>query len=113
MGADRADYIILGVRVSYTSSEADSHEKFKDFYENSHDENPRDLPISIVEDGMSGKYTFIGRVLLKALYGKDLGIFDLGSIDNNFRKLIQDIIYDKFPEYKGTPISVYVFTHWH
>lgn len=71
MGVRRTDYIMLGVKLPYSfipkDSDGDTPEEFR-LYEDSvyGDDIKSHNGLTMVSDGMGGRYVFIGKVLQRA-----------------------------------------------
>jgi len=118
MGTDRTDYVMLAVKFPYetVAYDEDKYDKYLDLYEDNgyRSEIKEHDGLTMVSDGMSGEYAFVGKVLAKAVEeeGEGLPITDCSIVKNSIE--MQEKISNIFGVDKAhIDIKIWVFTHWH
>ena len=124
MGTTANQYLMVGVKLPYRSCKLGDEDKFEPFYDETYKEaiNHHD-GLCVISDGMDGKYTFIGRVLEKAINDYWInGPIDCeraGGIYNSpaGKEMLAALITKTFPELEllvePCDIGVWFFTHYH
>jgi hypothetical protein len=110
MGVQRTDYIMVGVKLSYTEEWADKVEDYTNYSRNS--ERIKTSGLTAVTDGMNGEYIFIGKVLHTDSIDNGFPVFDCSEIRTKDIKETQKKIF-KYFNMENAPVKLYVFTHWH
>lgn len=114
MGVDKKDYVMFAVDITDKKIDFydDENEKFLPYIE-----GHKDCEFAIVDDCMSGRYCFFGKVLKTA---EDYDGFDREPIDISFEN-VSDIKESICVEYmklfneliKMNDIKLYCFTKWY
>lgn len=119
MGVRTTNYIVVGVKFNYEDFEEDFLENVysNDLDDNAYDEAIRsnDDGISIIADGMSGKYVVIGKILSKRCDGKGFKMTEISdnwSNDKVKENLADSIAKVTTKQFNPYGIRVYVFTHY-
>jgi hypothetical protein len=115
MGVDRTDYVMFGVDIS------DLDIDWTDYVPEI--EGAPDRKFDMVDDGMSGIYTFVGKILAKAEGpdGWEEPVDILSLIDSEFKAGKDSIahndtiknIVEEFTGIKAKDFNLLVFTHFH
>jgi len=130
MGVDRTDYVIVGVNVPYDDFYAgvshpndgdgmDHYEKYCEPYvDDSHKSEIHERDgLTMIFDGMNGKYVIVGRVLAKARasHGEGLPMIDCSLPPESEVKLLSALIGKCFPflDMAHYPIRVWALAHYH
>ena len=116
MGTDRTDYIILGVKVSFShvAEDDDNYNILLDLYEdNAYQDGitPHD-GVNMVSDGMNGEYAVVGRILAKSTY-EGLPMTDCSINYTQFELDLLARVINKITGLIDPEIKVFAFTHWH
>lgn len=102
-------YVMCGVKLPYDKE--DHFETLEVYYDSAFQGVHHYKGLCIVDDGMSGEYMFIGRVLAKT---KDHQHFDVPmavSISELEKELIASLIETQFG-IKEPAVQVWVFSHY-
>ena len=126
MGVDFTHYVVYGVYYDFDIAEKfddeEEYEKILDELEdNAHSEKISDGIVTI-SDGMSGNYTFIGKVIQKSVLEHG-GVIPVTRCDNVLKEDIDEVltfvknheVLSKLndPEVPDCNVGVFVFTHAH
>lgn len=105
-------YLMFGVKLPFEKSEF-SYEKYEPYLDSPFEGIRHHNGLCVVDDGMNGKYMFIGRVLAKSLDGNHIeGPFDCTtelSITN--KDMLSALIRTQFGIEKPE-IKLWFFTHY-
>jgi hypothetical protein len=121
MGVARCDYVMVAARFDlelFDEAAGDKLDEIDDLYsDNSYSEKVTSHnELTIVADGMCGKYLFLGAVYAKATDdGSGFGVIDLdeaeamrhtvaGQVGEELKTLGLDLPFE---------VKTYIFTHWH
>ncbi len=114
MGVNRTDYVMLGVKFDFKEMrERDPDcEIFEEYRDNGYkDKVTSHNDITLIEDGMCGKYAIAGKVLDKSTesgMGLKMCTYEASKKE---KKEIEKLV-EKHIGIKGDA-KIYVFTHWH
>lgn len=123
MGVSMNQYLFWGVKVAYDCVDSGLKEEFEEFEDSFHDNGYRKevrshFGLTLISDGMGGKYRVIGRVLEKADPGYPIkSVFEIPKPTEAEEEMLRALIDLQFAKYipsvKDAPISVMVITHYH
>lgn len=92
MGVDTTNYIVFGYKLPYSifgdSEWDDFYNKFEDYIESTYDDKYKKRLLSIIADGMGGKYVVVGKII-------DRTDSDCYCFSNNFNVIPSSIITDE------------------
>ena len=130
MSIGRVDYVIVGMKFPFKAIFPDCQndsetEQYLDKYDLYLDDYYKEAitehdGLTLVADGMNGKYVIIGKVLRKATIDQGIDIIntaeempveEFGPIALAIRKLVRKLVGDTVDQ-QGT-MGMWVFTHWH
>jgi hypothetical protein len=127
MGTSQTQYVVVGIKVSSKQAQRvlSLCPEFSDeaYYDNSYDKKiTAKNGLTIIQDGMSGKYIVIGKVLAKGDESEGLKMTFI-ELENNTLLEVLHKIWKSFPaliDREAYPFltndiksGVFVFTHWH
>lgn len=117
MGVDATHYVMIGIRLPYKHfpEEFSESEQYEAMHDNAYNDDFSE-GVSIVTDGMNGKYAVVGRVIEKGVSDHGNGIDMTEIVGKALRnpKLIREI-REALGEYAPETIqlSAICFTHYH
>ena len=119
MGVERCDYVIVGVKLDYDEfwsiqgGDEAAHDKFQEFYDNEYREEIGSKDgVTVISDGMNGKYVYIGYVIKKAREGQGLGHTKCKSSKEQ-KAALRMILPVLFNLKEIPPINVWIFSHYY
>ena len=123
MGVEKTHYIMMGVKLPFNITDRDNllddgdYEKYEKYEDNGYEEKITEhCGLTMVSDGMNGKYVFIGKVVKKGLDYDGFEPTDCLQFSQDEMELLGHLIKSKFEEELkdiDIKVSVWVFTHWH
>ena len=114
MSVRRVDYVMVACKINPRHiSEEIKDVMMNDYNDDLFKEGFNKNQIKAIYDGMNGKYIFIGFILQKSIYEMSgIDSIDMGKIDVDKYANQIDEFMDKL-KLKRSPISLWVFSHFH
>lgn len=111
MGVARTDYVMMAMKWDCCFIEDEEIDIVELYEDNGYTQKITEYKgLTVVSDGMNGKYTFIDKVLAKAINYEGLPPIDCYT--KKGLKKIKSLITDQFGIHLPN-VKVWVFTHWH
>jgi len=123
MGVDTTNYIVFGYKLPYSVCGKDEdyddfYEKFKEYIESEHDEKYKKRLLSIISDGMDGKYCIVGKIIDRTdadcyCFSNNFNVIPSPIIDNDLIDQLKSEFIRLFPKYSSHAFDprYFVFTH--
>ncbi len=122
MSVQENQYIIIGCEYSYkefkeiySTDDYNNYEKYVELYcDNGY--KAEIVPykgLSMIYDGMCGKYVFIGKILEKRMSYEYIDHYCFKKIDKKEKKLIKSLIRKYFKKLPNKSVETYLVTHYH
>ncbi len=105
MGTCQTHYVILGIRVPFAE-----REDLERFHDNGYQSEIKG-PLSLVVDGMNGKYMIMGEILAKGLEHEGLPVTEYKHDESKAEKIGEQVC--SLLGIESRAASLHVFTHWH
>lgn len=114
MSVSLVNYIVIGVKLPYTEFNEETLDKF---YDNPYSVDKKE-GLVIISDGMCGKYTYVGKILLKqnGKSYKNEGLDCIQAFQNeyeNFKQAIWNCENEEVRGFAGHNVSLFAFSHFH
>ena len=123
MGVERTHYIMLAAKFPFDIIDPDhlmddgNFEKYEVYEDDGYQEEVTEHHgLTMVSDGMNGKYIFIGKVIEKGLDHKGIEITDCLSFTMDEKSLLTHLIRSEFKDIikeEDVHVTVWAFTHYH
>lgn len=112
MSVESNTYVLLGVKLPFEHFNEEQRDQFEPYWDSAFKGIQHHNGLCVVDDGMSGKYYFVGRVLAKSIDERSEGIpITDCTVTATLVAEVAGLLEQHF-DLAGPDVRVWAFTHY-